>query len=206
MPAETGDQFAANIAAVVSACALVFAGVFAWFTIQNNRTDRVRDSTFRYLDRRDSLEVSGLASWASGIWVLQEGETRDDVVERYLALNEDDKARLYRALNFSEDLSSGYLHHQLDESVFRETFAPILIEDWLEAHALISWLREDDDGNVDRDLWASWETVARQMMRARVRYTTWVSDSAPEDNPPEPPPPTSTWMYGGFPPDWLPRS
>ncbi len=192
MPPESWDQFAANIA-------IVFAAALAFVTIVVARFDKIRQGTLRQLDRRDSLEVSGLANWASQIWHLGKGETQDDVVARYRKLNDDEKAKVYRALNFYEDLCEDYLNRQVTKSIFRKAFAPNVIEDWLEAHALIAWLRTDDKGNVDRDLWSSWEKVARRMMQAGVRYTTWVEDSLPSDTPPEPVTPYDG--YGLLPPD-----
>lgn len=192
MRPESGDQLAANIA-------IVFAAVLAFVTIVVARFDKIRESTLRQLDRRDSVEVSGLANWASRIWGLDEGETQEDVVARYLTLNDDDKANIYRALNFYEDLCDAYLNRQVTRSIFRKAFAPNVIEDWLEAHALIAWLRTDDEGNMDRGIWSSWEKVAHQMMRAGVRYTTWVADSLPADIPPEPATPYDG--YGLLPPD-----
>lgn len=167
---ESTDQFLANLAQIVSALAILAGvGVAVW-TIRSSHQSTRRDATYRYLERQEREAMVALFRDASETWGLGHAETQADGVKRYQALDDEGKKKIYRAFNFYEEVCSVYRHGQMDDSVFRETLAPILMSDWRHAHWLVTWLRTGDDGKVDKGMWSAWQSVYCKMLREHVEY------------------------------------
>jgi hypothetical protein len=159
--------------------------VVAGVTIRSARQSSRRDATFRYLERQERESMYTLLRDASEIWKLAVGHSPDRGRARYEALDGEGKKKIYRAFNFYEEVCSVYRHGQLDDSVFRETLAPILVQDWRDAHWLVTWLRTGDDGKVDKGMWSAWQAVCCKMVREHIEYTA-TPDTDPHDKCEEP--------------------
>ncbi len=177
------EQSIANWAQVAAALILLVGAVIVPVVIfRASRRVARQEAVFRYLERHDRDSFSQLLTWANGIVVLRAGETAGDAWARYQKLSDYQQDQLWRVLNFWEETAQVYVNGLFDESVFRGTLGPWLVESWLDNHWLINRLRETDDGGVDLTLWSTWQTVARTMRKAGVRYTAR-PDSDPDPDP-----------------------
>lgn len=169
---QTLEQSFANWAQVAAAAILLIGAVIVPVVIfRVSRRVARQEAVFRYLERHDRDSFSQLLTWASGIVLLREGESPDDGAARYSKLSDYQQDQLWRVLNFWEETSQVYVNGLFDESVFRGTLGPWLVESWLDNHWLINHLRQTDEGGIDPSLWNTWETVHRRMLKAGVRYT-----------------------------------
>lgn len=167
----TLEQSFADWAQVAAAAALIAGAIIAVVTIRTGRKLARQETVFRYLERHDSDSVTQLFTWAAGTLVLRDGETPDAGKERYRRLSDFQQDQIWRVLNFWEEISAIYLQHLFDESIFRQTLGPFLIESWLDTHWLVNHLRQTDEGVPDLTLWSCWERVAKRLLKARVAYT-----------------------------------
>jgi hypothetical protein len=180
---QTLEQSFANWAQVAAAAILLIGAVIVPVAIfRASRRVARQEAVFRYLERHDRDSFSQLLTWANGIVVLREGESADDGAARYGKLSDYQQDQLWRVLNFWEETAQVYVNGLFDESVFRGTLGPWLVESWLDNHWLIEHLRQTDEGGVDLTLWNTWESVYRRMLKAGVRYTHR-PDSAPKGAP-----------------------
>jgi hypothetical protein len=183
---ELPDQLWANIAQTVSAVALAAGAVLAWRTVRAARESSRRDATYRYLERHDFGEGAAIILAAATIWTLKKSEIPKDGIARYDALSEEVKTQVWRAFNFYEEISLFYLSEHFAQSAFRELLAPLLMQDWRDAHWLVTWLRTRDDGTVDRGVWSHWQTAYCKMLREGVPFNDSREDTDPNDGcPPE---------------------
>jgi hypothetical protein len=166
------EQSIANWAQVAAAVILLVGAVIVPVAIfRASRRVARQEAVFRYLERHDADSFSQLLTWANGIVVLREGETAADAWARYQKLSDYQQDQLWRILNFWEETSQVYVNGLFDESVFRGTLGPWLVESWLDYHWLVNRLRETDEGSADLTLWSTWEDVYRRMLKVEVRYT-----------------------------------
>lgn len=169
---QATEQSIANWAQVAAALILLVGAVIVPLVIfRASRRVARQEAVFRYLERHDRDSFSQLLTWANGIVVLREGESAADGWARYEKLSDYQQDQLWRVLNFWEETAQVYVNGLFDESVFRGTLGPWLVESWLDNHWLINRLRRTDEGGTDLTLWSTWQTVYSRMVKAGVRYT-----------------------------------
>ncbi len=170
--------FLANIAQILSGVAIIAAAILALVTIVANRRSGRQQAVFSYLKRLD--DAAQTVVWAADLWLLRGVETAEDGKAKIRALTSADRGRLFGILNFYEELSAVYMNHLLDESLFREMLAPVLVGYWRQAHWLINYLRDPSaSGRPDMALWRCWEAVHEKMLREGVAHSK-TKDSAPD--------------------------
>ena len=169
---QATEQSIANWAQVAAALILLVGAVIVPLVIfRASRRVARQEAVFRYLERHDRDSFSQLLTWANGLVVLREGESTADGWARYEKLSDYQQDQLWRVLNFWEETAQVYVNGLFDESVFRGTLGPWLVESWLDNHWLINRLRQTDEGGTDLTLWSTWQTVYSRMVKAGVRYT-----------------------------------
>lgn len=194
------DQSVADWAQLAAAVALCAGAIIAVVTVRTGRRVARQEAVFRYLERHDSDAVSQLLTWANGFIVLRNGETPLVGIVRYQRLSDYQQDQVWRVLNFWEEIGAIYLQGLFDDSIFRETLAPLLIESWMDTHWLVNHLRSPDGGAPDVSLWSCWQTVAERMVAAGVNYT-----HRPDSDPEPPRAVTASHLvdWSSLPPDWM---
>jgi hypothetical protein len=182
--AEVWDQFWANLAQMGAALALISGAVIAFVTVTSAHKQKKEEAVYRYLERQGTESFTDLATWVRSIVQLRPGETKEDAMRRYEGLAPTEQNRIWRFLDFWEEVSNVYLQGLFDEKIFRQMFAAAIIGYFRIFHWLVKYSRIGSDGKVIPEIWDGWEAVKTKMLWARVPH------KPRQDSDPDPPPDT----------------
>jgi hypothetical protein len=168
---ESLDLIAANWALVASAVALLVGAFVAWRAIMSSRGVARQEAVFRYMERWQSPPLTRVFGWVREFWSLRDDRDARKGSESYDTLSLWRQEYVWVAFNFYEEVASAHARGLFDEQLFEENMAPILMQDWCEAHWLVNHLRKGDGDILDGSLWRYWQTVYLRGLAKGLEWT-----------------------------------